>query len=118
MDEVDLRTHVCLLTSLSPHWVQIQLAQMMTRHGARCGSRTGAAMVSSLASVGSADEDGVDNGEGEDDAVARRQGIDRQRHARQPRSRLGRLDARTGPFLFLFGLTQAGTFTTVSVNHD
>ena len=69
MDEVDLRTHLCLLISPSRHWVQIQLAQMMTRHRAWCGSRTGSATVSLVASMGSTDE------EGEDDTVARRQGM-------------------------------------------
>jgi len=75
MDEVDLRTHLCLLISPSRHWVQIQLAQMMTRYRAWCGSWTGSAMVSLVASTGSTDEDGVGDKEGEDDTVVRRQGM-------------------------------------------
>jgi hypothetical protein len=90
----------------------------MTQHGARCGSRTGVVMVSSLALAGSADKDGVDNGEGEDDAVARRQGMTGSGMLGSPDRSSARLDARTRPFLFLFGLTQAGAFTTISVNHD
>jgi hypothetical protein len=75
-------------------------------------------MVSSLASAGSADEDGVDNGEGEDDAVARRQGMTGSGMLGSLDRGSARLDARLGLFIFLFGLTQADAFTTVSINHD
>lgn len=59
-------------------------------------------MVSSLASAGSADEDGVDNGEGEDDAVARRQGMTGSGMLGSLDRGSARLDARTGPFLYFY----------------
>jgi hypothetical protein len=65
-------------------------------------------MVSSLASAGSVNEDGVDNGEGEDDAVARRQGMTGSGMLGSPDRSSARLDARTRPFFIFIWINTGG----------